>query len=352
VDIDHYLAVNQPGWDRLAHLTSRARRSRRALSPAEIDELVAGYQRASAQLSRARTAYRDPDLDARLTRLVADAAAAIYGQRAHPARAVGRFFADTFPAAVWHLRRFVLAATLVMFVPAVLVAVWLLQDPAAMDASGSPAHRQIYVEDRFEQYYSEQPSTVFFTQVTTNNIRVSFTAFAAGLFAAAPGAFVLGFNGVAVGQVAAWMIDAGDGGRFFGLILPHGLLELSAIVIAGAAGLALGWAWIAPGDRRRTDALAEEGRRAAAVVLGLIVTFIAAGLIEGFVTGSGLPAALRVGVGAAAWVCFVAYLFTRGRAAAAAGLTGSMGEEARPAAPAAGALGPARPDAGPIALGR
>ena len=341
MDIDRYLLQNQPGWDRLAELSGRARWHRSGLSAAEIDELVALYQRTSAQLSHVRTTYRDPELIARLTRLVAEASAAIYGQRSRPGRALGRFFADTFPAAVWHLRRFIAIAVVVTFVPTIGFAVWLTHDQAALDRSGSPSYRKEYVDDRFEQYYSDQPSVVFFTQVTTNNIRVSFMAFALGLFGVLPGVYVLASNGAALGQAAAWMISAGEGARFFGLILPHGLLELTSIVIAGAAGFAVGWAWIAPGDRRRADALAHEGRRAAAVVLGLMVTFLMAGTIEGFLTGSGLSAVLRVTVGASVWVAFVGYIVIRGRAAAARGLTGSLGEE------------PARPPEGysaPVAL--
>jgi uncharacterized membrane protein SpoIIM required for sporulation len=330
VDIDRFLHTNQPGWQRLADLSRRARWRRTSLTAAEIDELVALYQLTSAQLSHVRTTYRDPELVGRLTELVAEASAAIYGQRSRPGRAFARFFTETFPAAVWHLRRFVVVATLVTFLPAVAMAVWLTHDDAALDRSGSPSYREEYVEDRFEQYYSEDPSVVFFAQVTTNNIRVSFTAFALGLFAVVPGALVLAYNGLALGQAAAWMVAAGDGARFFGLILPHGLLELSAVVIAGAAGMALGWAWIAPGDRRRTDALAVEGRRAAAVVLGLMAMFVAAGLIEGFLTGSGLPAAVRVTAGAAAWVAFVGYVLVRGRHAAALGLTGALGEDPTP----------------------
>ncbi len=343
MDIDRYLVANQEGWDRLAELSSRARWRRTSLTPDEIDELVAGYQRTSAQLSHVRTTYRDPELTSRLTRLVAESSAAIYGQRSRAGRTALRFFADTFPAAVWHLRRFVAVAVLVTFLPAIAVAVWITHDESALNASASPSARQEYVQDRFEQYYSDQPSVVFFTQVTTNNIRVSFVAFALGVFGVLPGALILATNGVALGQAGGWMIAAGDGPRFFGLILPHGLLELSAIVIAGGMGMALGWAWIAPGDRRRSDAMAEEGRRAAAVVLGLMVTFLSAGLIEGFVTGSGLPAWLRVGVGATAWVVFVGYLVLRGRDAAARGLTGAMGEEAEPPA-AGGAPGPHRTD--------
>jgi uncharacterized membrane protein SpoIIM required for sporulation len=336
VDIDRYLLLNQPGWDRLAELSGRARWRRSTLSAEEIDELVSLYQRTAAQLSHVRTTYRDPELIARLTALVAESSAAIYGQRSRPGRAFVRFYADTFPAAVWHLRRFIAVAVLATFLPALGMALWLTHDDAALARSGTPSERQAYVEDRFEQYYSDQPSLVFFTQVTTNNIRVSFTAFALGLFAMVPGVLILAVNGLALGQAAGWMIAAGDGGRFFGLILPHGLLELTSIVIAGGAGLALGWAWIAPGDRRRGDALAQEGRRAAAVVLGLMSTFLVAGTIEGFLTGSGLPAAVRVTVGACVFVAFVGYVVGRGRTAAARGVTGVMGESDVGRAPATG----------------
>ncbi|MGZ4710414.1 MAG: stage II sporulation protein M, partial [Acidimicrobiales bacterium] len=136
---------------------------------------------------------------------------------------------------------------------------------------------------------------------------------------------------VYLGQAAAWMITEGDALRFFGLILPHGLLELSAICIAGGTGLRVGWALLVPGDRSRSEAVTEEGRRAITVVIGLVTMFIAAGTIEGFVTGSGLAPAVRVGIGVTAWLAFMTYLVVLGRAAAARGFTGAMGEVEREA---------------------
>jgi uncharacterized membrane protein SpoIIM required for sporulation len=287
----------------------------------------------SAQLSYARTNYGDPALTARLTRLVAAASGVIYGKRSRSWRTLRTFFVVSFPAAVWHQRRAIAAATFLFVVPAFLVAVWLLNDPVALDASASPGERRHYVEEQFEQYYSEQPSAQFFTQVTTNNIRVAFLAFALGALLCLPGALILAYNAVALGQAAAWMISEGDALRFWGLILPHGALEITAIVIASGAGLALGWAVIAPGDRTRGQALMEEGRRAVVIVLGLMATFVAAGLIEGFVTGSGLPAGIRVAIGLIAWTVFVVYLYVQGKAAVAQGYTGALGEGERPVQP-------------------
>ena len=119
---------------------------------------------------------------------------------------------------------------------------------------------------------------------------------------------------------------AGQQLKFWGLILPHGLLELTAVFIAGGAGLRLGWTLIDPGDRLRRVAIVEEGRRALVVVLGLIVVFATAGTIEGFVTGSSLPTWARLGIGIAGEAALLTYLFARGRKAATAGFTGALGE--------------------------
>jgi len=115
--------------------------------------------------------------------------------------------------------------------------------------------------------------------------------------------------------------------QFFGLVLPHGLLELSSVVVAGAAGLQLAWALIAPGDRSRAEALADEGRRSVVIVAGLILTFLVAGTIEGFVAGSSLPTAARVGIGVVVEAAFILYVVVLGRANAERGLTGDLADD-------------------------
>jgi hypothetical protein len=113
------------------------------------------------------------------------------------------------------------------------------------------------------------------------------------------------------------------------LILPHGILELSSIVIAGGAGLAIGWSLIAPGDRTRSRALAREGRRAVSILIGLVLAFTVAGIIEGFVTPSGLPTSARVGIGVTVGLAFWSYVIVFGRRAVSEGLDGSLGEDRR-----------------------
>ncbi|MGH9111114.1 MAG: stage II sporulation protein M [Acidimicrobiales bacterium] len=326
MDIDRFISRNAPAWDRLDRLTRRAGRGLRGLGPAEVDELVNLYQRVSSHLAHARTAYRDPALTGRLTRLVTRANGVIYTSRARTLRAVADFFAWRFPAAVWQSGRFVAASAALFLLPALAVGTWFATSDAALDATGPEALREAYLEEDFESYYSSEPATQFATEVTVNNIQVAFAAFAGGVLLCIPSALLLAFNGANVGGAGGLFADAGELGRFFGLILPHGLLELTAVVVAGAAGLRLGWAVIAPGDRSRSRALGDEGRRAGVIALGLVLAFAVAGTIEGFVTGRGVPTALRVGIGVAVELAFVAWIVVQGRAATARGVTGAMGE--------------------------
>lgn len=323
MDVDRFIARNQESWTRLEALI---RRRSGSLTPAEVRELVQLYQRASTHLSHTRTERADPALVARLTRLVASASAVLYSTRSRSLAGLARFFTTSFPAAVWHIRRFVAVAAALLLVPALVVGTWVATSEAALDASGPDAVREAYVEDDFEAYYSSAPAGQFATQVTVNNVQVAILAFAAGVLLCVVTAFILAFNGGNVGVAAGLFAAAGEQPKFWGLILPHGLLELSAVVVAGAAGLALGWAIVAPGDRSRTDALAEEGRRAAVVVLGVTVAFVVAGAIEGFVTPSSLPTWTRVLVGVTACGAFWSYVATLGRRAAAGGYTGAFGE--------------------------
>jgi uncharacterized membrane protein SpoIIM required for sporulation len=328
VHVDQFIATNQPVWDRLRELTARGGRRARNLSPQEVDELVRLYERTSTHLSLARSRYHDQALTAALTTVVARAGSVVYGTRPRTLRAAGRFVTETFPAAVWHDRWFLLASTVIFCIPALVIGLWLGTSPAALEAAAPEALREAYVTEDFADYYTNLASGEFAATVTTNNIRVGILAFASGILLAVPTVIVLALNGANLGFAWGLFIAAGEQPRFWGLIAPHGLLELTAVFVAGATGLRLGWTLIDPGDRRRGEALVEEGRRAIAVVIGLVGVFTVAGLIEGFVTGAPWPTWLRVGIGVLAEAAFLLLVVVRGREAARRGLTGALGETA------------------------
>lgn len=346
MDIDRYIQRNEPTWRRLEQLSRIGARNVSRLGDDEVDELISLYQRVSAHLSHARSNYADPDLNARLSGVLGEARVVIYRRRGNPVRAVGRFFSETFPAAVWASRRFVLAATLAFMVPAVGMGVWLANAPAALDAAVPPELQRLIAESEFESYYSSDAAQSFASYVTINNVQVAFLAFALGVIPLVGTGWVLVLNGMNVGVMAAVMHRAGEAAQFWGLILPHGLLEIAAILVAGAAGLRVSWAIVAPGERRRTAALGEEGQRAVVIVMGLVLCFAVAGFVEGFVTPSDLPTALRIAVGAAVLAAFVVYVVALGSRAERNGRTGLFGERDRDPLEAARSAAAGLSDAG------
>jgi uncharacterized membrane protein SpoIIM required for sporulation len=327
VDLDRFVATNQPTWQRLEAL---ARRRPSTLSADEIATLVADHHRASTHLSTARRAYDDPDLTLRLSRLVAQSGSALYGSRARTWAAVRRFAVETFPAALWHLRGAIALSAAIFIGVAVGLGWWVATSPAALDAAIPPAVQDALVAEDFVAYYSENPSGQFFAEVGLNNIQVGFLAFAAGIAAGLPTVYVLVINAANVGLAGGLFHARGVAEVFWGFITPHGLLELTAVFVAAGTGLALGWSWVAPGDLPRGEALRRQASRAVTIVTGLIAVFGLAALIEGFVTGAPLPTLLRVGVGVVAEAAFLAYALVLGRRAAARGLTGTIAQADRP----------------------
>ena len=326
MDIDRFLVRNSATWVRLAELTKKSRRSVRRCSAEELGELMALYERTSAHLSYARTHLGNPALTSRLTILVADAGSVIHGTRPRSIRRLGEFFTLTFPAALWFSRRAILISAAIFFVPMLAMGLWISQTPEALNLTIDPALQDAYVNERFENYYSEQPSQQFAAQVFTNNARIGLLAFAGGIFLCIPTLYILGLNGISIGVAGGLFAYYGQLDKFFGLILPHGLLELTAVTIAGGAGLRLGWSIVSPGDKPRTQAVAEEGQRSVVVAGGLVLVFFVAALIEGFVTGKPWPTEVRVGIGVVAQTLFVAYIVLVGRRAVSLGRTGSLNE--------------------------
>jgi len=322
--LDTYVVAHSEEWQRLEELVADAQKNRRKLKGEDLDELLVHYQRASAHLSHVRTTYADPDITRRLTRVVANARAVIYGSQQKAGGAVRTFFSSTFPAAVWSARRFIAASTVAFFAPAVAIGVWIANSDAALEAIAPPAFREAYVNEDFEAYYSSGPAAEFATEVLVNNIQVSFVAFVIGIAWMIPTLFILAFNGANGGIAAGMFYAVGEEAKFWGLVLPHGLLEISAIIVAGGAGMSMGWSLINPGDRPRSTALVEEAKRSASIIIGLIIVFIIAGLIEGFVTPSPFDTWTRITIGAAACIAFWAYVLALGPQAVARGYTGAI----------------------------
>ncbi|WP_141581163.1 stage II sporulation protein M [Actinomadura sp. WMMA1423] len=318
MDVDAYVAEHNAEWVRLERLINRGRK----LTGAEADELVDLYQRTATHLSVVRSSSPDPQLVGRLSSLVARGRASVAGAQAPLWRDVTRFATVSFPAAAYRMRWWWLGNAVLGNLVALALAIWVVHSPEVQSTIGTPDEIRELVEHDFANYYTEHSASSFAFQVWVNNAWVSATALIFGILLGIPTVYVLLLNQVNLGISGGLMFAYGKGAVFFGLILPHGLLELTAVYLACAGGLKLGWTIIDPGPRSRGQALAEEGRAAVSIAIGLVGVLFVSGLIEGFVTGWVHITWLRIAIGVVAEAAFLAYVIVLGRRAVRQGETG------------------------------
>ncbi|MCR2810227.1 MULTISPECIES: stage II sporulation protein M [unclassified Microbacterium] len=320
MDLDALTLARRDEWARLDELSGKRR-----LTGAQVDELVTRYRAASADLadiksSAGRTAQGDY-----VSTMLARARLRLTGAPENVARQIPRFFALQLPAALYRVRWTTLVIAVGFIVVAVLVAFWVSRDPALVASLGSRAELEYYAQNSFTDYYSENPAAVFAGTVWTNNAWIAAQCVLFGITGVWP-LMVLVQNAVGVGTAAAVMLAFDRGDVFLLFILPHGMLELTCIFVAAAAGLHIFWAWVAPGPRTRGDALAAAGRSLATIAVGLVIALAVSGAIEGFVTAQPWPWALKIGIGAVALAAFLLYMLVVGGRAHRRGETGDLRE--------------------------
>ncbi|MFB6714459.1 MULTISPECIES: stage II sporulation protein M [unclassified Streptomyces] len=322
MDLDVFVTAHRTEWDRLDHLLRRGRR----LTGAEADELVELYQRTATHLSLLQSSTPDPMLTARLTQLVARARSAVTGTRRATWRDATRFLTSGFPAAVYLSRRWWIPTAVLSTLLAAVIGWWIGTHPEVQSAIAAPddLRRLTSPGGEYETYYSSHPAASFAAQVWTNNAQAAAMCLVLGAFLGIPVIWILFVNVLNLGVGIGLMSSAGRLDTFLGLILPHGLLELTAVFVAAGTGLRLGWTVIDPGPQSRRSALAKQGRAAMGMAIGLALVLFVSGLIEGFVTPSGLPTWARIALGITAELAFLGYVYILGGRAVRAGDQGDL----------------------------
>ena len=318
MDLDAFSAVHGSTWQRLDTLASQ-----RHLSGAQSDELVRLYQEVATHLSTVRSVAPDPSVVSRLSDVLGRARAAIAGAHDPALSDVARFLVLSLPAALYRIRWWTVGVMAVFVAIAVVAGVQVFTDPGAQAAMGSPGELRTLAEESFAAYYSENPAGSFAALVWTNNAVIAALCVAFGITGVLP-VYILVSNAVSVGAIGGVLALYDGMDIFFQLILPHGLLELTAVFVAGGAGLKIFWSMIDPGGRPRGQALSEEGRSLFTVAIGLVGVLAVSGLIEAFVTPSSLPWWLKIVIGALALAAFWTYALVVGRRAVRAGETGDL----------------------------
>lgn len=320
MDLDAYSAAHAAEWDRLACAGASAPRD-----GAAADELIEVYQSGATQLSTLTTTVGESAQGDLLSLSLSRARLRFTGAPANPLRQLTVFFSLQLPAALYRIRWLTLAVAAVTAVVAVVYFQWISTHPEVLATLGSRAELKKYADQDFVSYYSDNSEAGFTGQVWTHNAFIAAQCVVLGIIGLWVPVVILQ-NAQELGVAAAIMNEFGRLDHFFLYIAPHGQLELYSIFTAAAAGLMIFWSWVAPGARTRRQALAEDGRAFFTIVIGLILSLLCSGIIEGFVTRQPWPWPLKIGIGTVALGGFLAYQWIGGRRARRLGQTGDLDE--------------------------
>lgn len=322
MDLGVLMQVRSEEWDRLDRLARQ-----RTLSGAEADELVRLYQSAATDLSTIQSVAPDNDVAIRLSSIVSRARTRFTGQSQGAFAGIGEFFTRSLPLGLHRLRWVFAGVAIAFFGMAVCLGLWIGLNPDVLAAVATPEEQQQLANQDFAAYYSENPSGVFALGLFTNNAWIALTWVVLGI----TGYWVvygLIINALNLGLVAGIMHGAGAADTFWLYILPHGLPEMTCILIAAAAGLRIFWAWVSPGPMLRRTAVAREARSLLVVGLGLVLMLGLSALVEAFVTPSTvIPHPVRIGIGVLFVAGIAVYAGTLGRRAERAGESGDLRRE-------------------------
>jgi uncharacterized membrane protein SpoIIM required for sporulation len=299
-NLDEFVRERTPTWTELDRLVDAGGNAPARLGPDGVLRLGACYRSGAADLAFARRRFPADPVVAQLERLTQRGRQAVYGS-ASSRNTVREFASHGYWRRIRERPVLLAISFLCLALPTLLAGYWAWRDPGP--ASGlAPAAYQSVTQPRSSGQdlgVSVSDQSDLAAEIFTNNIRVTFLAFAGGMLLGLGTLYVLIENGILMGAVAGLAIGAGNARPFFELIVAHGVLELSCIIVSGLAGLRIAAAVIDPGPRARMDALRVEARAAVEIIIGTIPWLVLAGLVEGFLTpaGKGLTVVLLVGFG-------------------------------------------------------
>ncbi len=295
--IDKFIAERKTVWQRLEELLQLLdRMTLRKLHREVVRELGHIYRRTASDLAIARAESRDPRLINYLNSLVIRAHGRIYRSNSNWLAAIIRFFARDFPQTFRRTWRYTATAFACFWLFTAIAFFGTRHDPDFSEFAGvSPFFREIVINHRTHWWEQlNEANQIGSTAIFTNNIRVTFYAFALGAIFGLGTLYVLASNGASFGAVLALCYRAGFGNDLlFGFVISHGVIELTCIFIAGGAGLLIGTALLMPGNLSRADALKSCGLEAVRLIVGCIPLLVVAGIIEGFVSPQPISPAIQ-----------------------------------------------------------
>jgi len=304
-----WLQKRRPYWARMDELLTRSgRRGVRNLTHSELGELALLYRQAASDLATIREDSSSGNLAHYLNQLLGRAHNLIYMGRRSRSSGVIKFYRETFPEIFFDTLPYTALAFGVFWVVAALGMVLATVNPAFQTSLLGPNMMETIEKRQMWTHSIVTMKPIASSAIMTNNLSVSFSTFALGITGGLGTIWMLALNGLLFGVVNAACWQAGMSQQLWSFVAPHGVLELPAIYIAGGGGLLVAKGLLFPGMLPRRLSLAREAGRAVRLVLGIIPLLLVAGTIEGFVSPSDLPVALKYGVAAGMFCLLVLYV--------------------------------------------
>jgi uncharacterized membrane protein SpoIIM required for sporulation len=322
----HFEQTYQAEWTELEQLIEHARgrkaREGDASAPAAGVRLAVLYRRACEQLALARARSYPTYVVDRLERMTANAHQLIYHRSDVGIAHLRRLIASDFPRAVRRDLSYVAVATATFLLPTLIVGFMVYAQPdmilSVVDAGTAAEFEEMYSPEAESIGRTRSASTdwMMFGYYIRNNIGVAFQCFASGLFAGLGTLFFLAYNGAFAGALAGYLTERGLSSTFYSFIATHSAFELTAIFLAGAAGLRIGHALLRPGRLTRVDSLVAATKESTVLLYGITAMLLVAAAVEAFWSSARwLPAGVKYGVAALCWVSVLAYFVFQGRRA-------------------------------------
>jgi len=308
---ENFIEKRKASWKRLEELIDQACtvRGLRSLSRDEVRELARGYRRAASDLAVARVESRDQRLVSYLNNLVIRAHGVIYRSESKVGRAILNFYLYKFPAIFRQTFRYTLSVFLIFLAIAIpsFFATWRNDDFADFAYVSRPMVQKIKDHQSWWEELNKA-APVGAAAIITNNIGVGIITFALSVFPVVGTVNILKNTALQFGAINALVFKYGMGRTLWSFVAGHAVLEFTAIFIAGGAGLMIGLAMLAPGERTRREALVEKGSIAIKLMAGCFPMFVIAGLIEAFISPLPVHSGYRFAVSAATAIGLAAYL--------------------------------------------
>jgi uncharacterized membrane protein SpoIIM required for sporulation len=309
LELKVFIKQHRKEWEQLEERMKEIQKRKKGLTPDKMDDFLLLYQKASHHLSVSQTYFPQDEVTHYLNQLVSKAHNVLYRDQSTSFYQLKQFFGRTFIQLLLEQRLFVIIAMLLFMIGAAGGYISVINDPLHVYTLLGPQFVEGLDPKSLGEHTGDINAPLMSTTIMTNNIQVAFLAFAGGITLGIFTVYVLISNGILVGALAAVFWQHGKFYEFWAYIVPHGMIELTAIFIAGGAGLLMGYKIMVPGPYPRGFQLKRQALRSVQLLLGTVPLFIIAGIIEGYITPAPISLEAKYAFALITIVALVLYIF-------------------------------------------